>query len=1075
VRVTLTALILVFLFSGSYILAQSPNASITGIVLDPDAKSIPGAEVIVVNDVTGVKYVTSTSRDGIYAVENLPPGPYRIQVSKFGFQGIIKPDIILNVQDELSLNFTLPVGAASVTVTVEGGVPMINTTDASVSTVVDRQFAENLPLNGRSFQSLIYLTPGVVVTPANLGDSGQFSVNGQRAASNYWMVDGVSANVGISAGASPGNGMGGTLGSFSATGGTNSLVSVDAMQEFRIQTSTFAPEFGRTPGAQISISTRSGTNQFHGTAFDYVRNDVFDANNWFANENGLKRPEERQNDFGGTLGGPILRNSTFFFFSYEGLRLRLPQTGLSHVPDLSARQAAVPAMQPYLDAYPLPNGTDNLATGTAQFNASYSNPATLDAYSLRLDHKLGNRWSLFARYSYSPSELSVRGLSNGSGALSTVQPSRITGQTITLGGTWVASRSVTNDLRLNLSRTDGRSYDYLDKFGGAVPLSPLPFPASYTTGNAFFGMSIFGLGNGEEIAAGKTGRNVQRQFNVVDNLVWQIGTHTVKAGIDFRRLTPAYDPFAYNQGATFSEVSGATTGASNSVQVLSQNGTTLLFRNLGLYAQDTWRVVPRLSLTYGLRWDIDFAPSSLKGPEIPAVRGYNLRDPSQLAIAPAGTPPFRTTYDNFAPRFGAAYEISQRPNWQRVLRAGFGVFFDLVSSEAGTLVGQGSITPPFGNFINYTRAVFPLSPMQNAPIPIPAAATLASISAYNPDLKLPYTLQWNVTLEQALGIGQTISASYIGAVGKRLLQTTELFNPPANPNLQNGLFVDNTAGSNYNALQVQFKRRLSRGLQVLTSYTWSHSMDDASGGSYFLISNAGVPGSAYGNRGDSDFDIRNSFTAGVTYDVPSLHIRRIANVALGHWSVESLVLVRSAPPIDLSDINFFEFASGTYANVRPDVLPGQPKYLYGIQCASAFQALGALGQGQSCPGGKGLNPAAFTDPPGNTSTGLPSRQGNLGRNVLRGFGASQWDLAIHREFPIHESLKLQFRAEMFNFLNHPNFGPPNGQFGGGSFGLASQTLAQSLASGVSLGAGAFSPLYQIGGPRSMQLALKLMF
>src|SRR6202041_1619743 len=194
------------------------------------------------------------------------------------------------------------------------------------------------------------LTPGVVLTTSNIQDSGQFSVNGQRAAANYWMVDGVSANIGVSSGANPGNGLGGTLGSFSALGGTNSLVSVDAMQEFRIQTSTYAPEFGRTPGGQISIVTRSGTNQFHGTLFDYVRNDALDANNWFntAVTPVLRKAEERQNDFGGTLSGPLLKNRTFFFFSYEGLRLRLPQTLLSTVPDVTARQNALPAMQPYL-------------------------------------------------------------------------------------------------------------------------------------------------------------------------------------------------------------------------------------------------------------------------------------------------------------------------------------------------------------------------------------------------------------------------------------------------------------------------------------------------------------------------------------------------------------------------------------------------------------------------------------------------------------------------------------------------------------------------------------------------------
>src|SRR5882757_5655258 len=348
------------------ILGQSPTATVNGLVRDPSGAVVPGAEVQLINEQTNTRYPARTNREGIYSVPNLPPGTYRIQVSKVGFKTIIKPDIILNVLDARAINFDLPVGAASETVTVDGGAAMIDPDSFSVSTVVDRQLAENLPLNGRSFQTLIELTPGVVLTANNGFDTGQFSVNGQRANANYWMVDGVSANIGISASPTPGSGLAGTSGSASVLGGTNSLVSVDALQEFRIQTSTYAPEFGRTPGGQISIATRSGTNQFHGTAFDYLRNDDLDANDWFngfTNSPPLPKPQERQNDFGGTFSGPIVKNKTFFFFSYEGLRLRLSQTALTVVPDASftpggttnSRQNAIAALQPYLNAFALPN------------------------------------------------------------------------------------------------------------------------------------------------------------------------------------------------------------------------------------------------------------------------------------------------------------------------------------------------------------------------------------------------------------------------------------------------------------------------------------------------------------------------------------------------------------------------------------------------------------------------------------------------------------------------------------------------------------------------------------------------
>ena len=1053
-RLILVAMFVVVLCPSVF--AQSPTGSIGGIVFDPEAKTIPGAEIIVVNDLTRVQYETKTNNLGIYALPNLPPGPYRVQASKVGFKTLIKPDIVLNVQDSITINFTLPVGATSIAVTVEGGAPMINTTDASVGTVVDRQFAENLPLNGRSFQTLIYLTPGVVATPASVTSNGQFSVNGQRAASNYWMVDGVSANIGISAASnSPGNGLGGAIGSTSALGTTSSLVSVDALQEFRIQTSTFAPEFGRTPGGQISIVTRSGTNQFHGTVFDYVRNDKFDANNWFANSAGLARPQERQNDFGGTVGGPIWKRKTFFFFSYEGLRLRLPQTRLTGVPDLASRRNASPSMMSYLNAFPLPNGSDDPTTGVAQFNASYSDPASLDAYSLRMDHTFNEKWNLFARYSYAPSDFSTRGASYGYAALNVVQPFRVVTQTGTAGISWVGSATVTNDLRFNYSATVAKSNYDMDSFGGGTPLITLPFPNLYSSKNGFFNSFLYALGVGEGLSVGKGAHNRQKQINVVDTLSTQLGAHSLKFGVDFRRLSPDFDPASYDQTVTFSTVADSQAGMSSYGNVALEQGISLLFRNVGAFAQDTWRVSPRLTVTYGVRWDVDASPTSLRGPALPAVTGYSLTDFSNLAIAPAGTAAFHTTFNNFAPRLGVAYQLRETPGWQTVIRGGFGIFYDLVSSEAaGLLTFQ---VAPIGSSSTFFNATFPFSPAQNLPPPIPPTGTLENLFVFNPELKLPYTREWNVAFEQSLGNDQSLSVSYVGAAGERLLQATVIAQPPSNPALGEGYFIDNTAASDYNALQVQFKRRLSHGLQALASYSLSHSTDDASAG-FGNGSDQNTPGKTRVNWGASDFDIRHALTAGITYDLPATKGNPVAKALLNGWSLESLVLARSAPPVDVTDVNFQFLNSGVNTNIRPDVIEGQPLYLYGPQF----------------PGGKALNPTAFVDPPVDPVTGNPVRQGTLGRDALRGSGATQWDFSVHRTFPIREWAKLHFRAEMFNVLNHPNFGPPNIQFGVGEFGLATQTLAQSLSSG-SLGAGGFDPLYQVGGPRSIQLALKLIF
>jgi hypothetical protein len=1043
--------------------AQSPNGIISGTVYDPLGKVIVGAEVTIANDATRVQSFTRTNGDGVYVLPNLPPGSYRLQVAKLGFKTLIKPDITLNVQDAVAINFTLPIGSVAETITVEGGAPLINTQDATVSTVVDRQFAENLPLNGRSFQTLIQLTPGVVTTSSNLFDSGQFSVNGQRPSSNYWMVDGVSANIGVSAaGATPGNGFGGNLASFSVLGGTNSLVSVDAMQEFRIQTSTFAPEFGRTPGAQISIVTRSGTNQFHGTVFDFFRNDALDANDWFADANGLTKPAERQNDFGGTLGGPILKDRTFFFFSYEGLRLRLPQVGLTDVPDLAARQNALPAIQPYLNAFPFNPTQPNLGNGVAEFNASYSNAATLDAYSLRIDHKLGN-WEIFGRYNYSPSQIVQRGFAGS--PLNDLSPIRITTQTGTLAAALVVSQSMTNDLRFNYSRTDATSSSHLDDFGGAVPFNTLAFANSFTSDNSKLNFELITL-TGGGLLVGKGEHVVQNQVNVVDGFTLQKNTHSLKFGADFRRLSPTFSPPAYFQAPIFFDVASAEMGNPFFSVVQSAVGATMLFHNLGVYAQDTWRVFPRLTVTYGLRWDVDFAPSSLRGPGLAAVTGFNLNNLSNLALAPVGTAPFSTKYGNVAPRVGIAYELSPKPNWQTVVRSGFGVFYDLASSEVGNLFADAGY--PFSARTMIFGGTFPLASTAAAPPPITPASLSspsATLSALDPHLELPYTLQWNVALEQALGTQQTITASYVGASGQRLIQSAFVVSP--NPSFGNADLVSAVGTSNYNALQVQFQRRLSHGLQALMSYTWSHSIDTASAGSTFNGGNALVPSvSPNANRGSSDFDIRNAFSTGVTYDIPTFKGKSFANAALHGWSLQSVIQARSAPPVNVFD-GEFSTLNGGFAEVRPDVVPGIPLYLYGSQYPG-----GKILNNTPNQGGPGcIGP--FCPPPADASQN-PLRQGNLGRNALRGFGATQWDFAVHRDFPIRERFKLQFRAELFNVLNHPNFGQPVNDISNSQFGRSIEMLGQSLNSG-NLGGGGFDALYQIGGPRSVQLALKLMF
>src|SRR5467141_849900 len=747
--------------------AQSTNGSIAGRVTDPSKAVIVDAKVAAISVDTNVHYEGATNSSGEYYLTNLSPRSYRIEIEKTGFQKLIKPDVMLHVQDALELNFQMTLGSASESITVEAGAPMVNTESAAVSTVIDRTFVDNLPLNGRSFQTLILLTPGVVVTATAFDDQGQFNVNGQRADANYFTVDGASANFGVTGFAAIVQDAGGALPAFSASGGTNSLVSVDAMQEFRIQTSSFAPEFGRTPGGQISIVTRSGTNQFHGTAFEYFRNNVLDANDWFSNFNHLPKPAERLNDFGGVFGGPFFKNKTFFFFSYEGLRVRQPSSQETIVPDAASRQQAPASVQPYLNAFPVANGAA-LGAGLAQFNASYSNPSSLNAYSIRLDHAINSKLSLFGRYNYSPSNSEVR---SPYGALSTNDLLSTSIHTFTVGLTHLIKPSISNELRANYSNDRIAARFNLDNFGGAVPLTDAQmYPSGLSSADSLFELLILGAG---DFANGPFARNEQRQVNLIDNLSWSIASHQLKFGADYRWQSPFSSPFAYIQFAEFGGVTsspgGALSGTALFADVASHQTATFLTQNFSFYAQDTWKVTPRLNVTYGIRWDIN---TPLKGKNLAnqpfAVTGLN--DPATIALAPRGTPLYQTTYGNVAPRMGVAYQLGGGATWTSVLRGGFGIFYDLGS---GPLGGVSSYFPYSANnfFFNTT---FPLSPLNAAPPTLTTNPPVSTILVADPHLKLPRTYQWNVALEQPLGSSQSVSLTYIGALGRDLLRVTSL-------------------------------------------------------------------------------------------------------------------------------------------------------------------------------------------------------------------------------------------------------------------------------------------------------------
>jgi hypothetical protein len=1047
--------------------AQSGTATLNGIVTDQHGAVIPGAHVAVISTSQGFQRNVMTSGEGTFVVPLLPPGRYTVKVEHEGFNPAELPNVVLNVNDLVKVDISLKVrDLANQTVDVIENASLINESPA-VGTSVNRQFVKNLPLNGQSFQPLIGLTPGVVFVPTAANNStGQFSVNGHRGNANSFTVDGVSANIANGVGTTIEQSTSGSLPGLTTFGGTNSLVSVEALQEFKVETSTYAAEYGRTPGAQVSIATRSGENEFHGTVFDYLRNEVLDANDWFLNSRGIsKRPPLRQNDFGGVFSGPVLlprfgegghqplyngHNKTFFFLSYEGLRLLNPSFSLTNVPSLALRQTAAPAMRPFLNAFPLPNGP-NLSNGFAEFAAGYSNSNTLNATSIRIDHTVNNKLVLFGRYNFAPSRTENREPANLSG----INFRDFDTTTSTVGATMVFSPTISNELRTNYSTNPGEFGLTQDGFGGATPipfetLLPPQFVSPGVPSDG--GFVIGGFPGFTASVSPKVELNLvkanQRQLNIVDNISLMFGRHHFKFGADYRRLMPIQFPRSYVLVAQFLSLAAVQTGTASLVAVSRGTPARPVFETFSAFGQDAWKLSPNLTLYLGLRWELNPAPHEANGNDPFAIT--NLDNLAALDVAPRGTPLWKTTYKNFAPRFGVTWQLSRRPGRETVIRGGFGVFYDAGTSQGSAGFGGVPFNPSrtaLNLALTDPRFRLPFATDFIPPPPLnlnpPYVDGAQEAIVFDPDLELPYALEWSFTAEQSLGKSQTITASYVATAGRRLLVQQRLNLAGVNSKFPTVRLFTNGATSDYHSLQVQMQRRLSRGLQALGSYTWSHAIDTAS--TDVFASNSVLI------RGNSDFDVRHNFAAALTYDIPSPKYNGFVNRIARNWGVDLHANARTALPVvttsnvyNITSGTLIEPLSGTQVARRANLISGVPIYL----------------DDPTAPGGKIINRAAFAVP-------LAGRQGSLGRNVIRGFPFWQIDVAVRRQFNITEKLGLQFRAEAFNVFNHPNFGTIQTNLTSPIFGRATEMLNTRL--------GGLNPLYQVGGPRSMQFALKLQF
>ncbi|HKZ02792.1 MAG TPA: TonB-dependent receptor, partial [Pyrinomonadaceae bacterium] len=570
-----------------------------------------------------------------------------------------------------------------------------------------------------------------------------------------------------------------------------------------------------------------------------------------------------------------------------------------------------------------------------------------------------------------------------------------------------------------------------------------------------------------QVRGGKVTDALQRHINIVDNFSIITGTHSLKFGVDFRRLSPVFGTLDA-QGVEFFFEESIRSGKVDLLTITTNQPAEPQFNNYSVYAQDTWKVSKRLTLDLGLRWELNPAPTEKEGRMPPLVVGVEGRNVSGVTLAPEGTEFYKMHWTAFAPRLGAAYQLRTKPGSETVLRGGFGVYYDLGSGTASAgwplraTISQDSPT-------EQCPMIFPLADaclIRPGIVPVtPANTRLFNVAAPNPNLKLPYSLHWNFAVEQSLGKDQTVSVSYVASASRQLLVTlllnqqprspiTGALLPRPNPNFRDIRFSFNGPTSDYHSMQAQYRTRLKEGLQALVNYTWAHAIDEVSTDN----------GRGILERGNANFDVRHNFSAALNYDLPNLNSVPFLRHLTRGWSASAIIHAKTGRPINVSMASTnalvgFVDLEGISLTLRPDLVQGVPLYV----------------DDPSIAGGRRFNPAAFADPTVCLPSGAPNcvrrvvRQGTLGRNVLRELPLIQVDFALARTFKLGERVVLQLKGEAFNLFNRPMFGDYQTVFGQANtvFGAPRNTLNQAL--------GGLDRLYQLGGPRSVQLAARLSF
>lgn len=975
------------------------TASIAGSVTDPAGAAVAGARVALQNRETLAVRQTQTV-NGLYAFPQLQPGTYSLTVNAKGFEAASQQNFTVAVGQQVTLNFSLNVAKISENVVVQENAPAA--ADVSTGTVFGAEIRE-LPLNGRSYDQLMTLDPGVVNysneknnnTPgiSNSAVGYMFAVSGRRPQENLFLLDGIEYTGSAEINMTPG-------------GASEQLLGVDAIREFNVLTDTFGAEYGKRPGAQVLIVDRSGSDEVHGSVYEFLRNSDFDARNFFD----LKStPAFRRNQFGGSLGGPLMRNKTFLFGNYEGYRQTLDLTDVTLVPDNNARMgvlpagktvAVSPATRQLLSLWPVQNGPE-LGSGIAE---AFSNPQQTvreDFGSTRLDQILSSNDTLAASYTVDDS-----GDHTPTQDPFALDIENLREQVASLSETHVFSPQVVNTATAGFSRA---SYFYT----GQPSVSGTPsFIAGEPTGAVVIGgsatpntassITMAGSNYGSHLFAA---RNL---FTGQDQIAWTRGLHQITAGIWIQRIQ-SNDELALGQfgQATFANLQTFLQGIVTTFTSVP-SPTPLGWRSLesAEFVQDRMALTRQLTLTLGFRNESTNGWNEAHGRAATFVFGPSGALQTQPHV---GSSALLVNNARFLPQPRAALAWDAAGTGATVVRAGFGMYNDLQDALSYRLDQNA----PFNTSI--TLSNLPLSSLPIVPGNIPGNYKIAPAGVL-PDLATPTVMEWNISLEQSLGRNAVISVGYTGSrayhetLSADLNQPFQPFGvkpgtPLANPALASTWTWVSWANSNYNALKLDLSRRFTNGPQLRAAYTWSKCLDN--GDTLNASAAANAPGLAENARdlaldyGPCTFDIRQVLTGGLVYELPfARHSSGFLRTAASGWSINALLSYDSGLPFT-PELSFNPSNNGNTTNpVRPSLNP-------------SFSGPIIIGSPN-----RYFNPNAFLVPANGT-------YGNLGRNALTGPGLVDLDVALLKNFPITEALRLQLRGEAFNVVNHPNFNTPN--------------------------------------------------